>query len=67
MKRIISIVVGVVVAIALLPVITTGIDDLTKTGGALEGSSVAPLLDLVPLLYVAGVVITSILVGTKLN
>jgi len=67
MKRIISIVVGVVVAVALLPVITDSIDALTGTGGSLEGSAVAPLLNLVPLLYVAGVIITSILVGTKLS
>lgn len=67
MKRIVSIVVGIVVAVALLPVISNSITDLTGTGGSLENSPVAPLLDLVPLLYVAGVIITSILVGANLN
>lgn len=67
MKRLFAIVIGIVVAVALLPVITTGIADLTGTGGALEGSPAAPLLDLVPLLYVAVVIIGSFLAGKKFD
>ncbi len=67
MKKIFGGVITVVIAVALLPVITGAIAVLTGPDGDLEGTTVAPLLDLVPLLYVATSIIGGFLVGSKLN
>lgn len=67
LNKLFTIVITIVVAVALLPVITTGISSLTAEGGDLAGTPVAGLLDLVPLLYVATVIIGGFLVGTKFN
>lgn len=51
----IKVAIGAVVAISVIPIIVTTVTDLTKTGGALEGSVAGTLLDLAPLVFVAGV------------
>lgn len=51
-KSLIQAMIGAVIGLALLPVVASFSADLTGTGGALETSPVAPLVDLVPTLYV---------------
>lgn len=65
MNKLFSVVITIVVAVALLPVITAGISTLTGPEGDLNGTPVAALLDLVPLLYVAVVIIGGFLAGRK--
>ena len=47
--------IGAVIAIAVIPMIATTVTDLTGTGGALEGTVAGTLLDLAPLVFVAGI------------
>ena len=47
--------IGAVIAISVIPMIVTTINALTGTGGELEGSVAGTLLDLAPLVFVAGV------------
>ena len=47
--------IGAVIAISVIPMIVTTIADLTGTGGALEGKVAGTLLDLAPIVFVAGV------------
>jgi len=47
--------IGAVIAISVVPMIVTSVTDLTKTGGALEGKIAGTLLDLAPLVFVAGI------------
>lgn len=51
----IQVAIGAVVAISVIPTIATAVMDLTKTGGALEGTVAGTLLDLAPLVFVAGI------------
>jgi len=53
-KDIISTVIGVVIALSLTPVITTIIDDLNETG------TLGTLLNLVPVIWIAGVIALAI-------
>ena len=47
--------IGAVIAISVVPMIVNVINDLTGTGGALEGSVAGVLLDLAPVVFIAGV------------
>lgn len=47
--------IGAVIAISVIPTIASAVADLTGTGGALSGSVAGTLLDLAPLVFVAGV------------
>jgi len=47
--------IGAVIAIAVVPMIATTVSDLTGVGGALEGSVAGTLMDLAPLVFVAGI------------
>ena len=47
--------IGAVIAISVLPMIVNTITDLTGTGGALEGKVAGTLLDLSPIVFVAGI------------
>ena len=47
--------VGAVIAISVIPIIVTTISNLTGTGGDLNGTVAGTLLDLAPLVFVAGV------------
>jgi len=47
--------IGAVIAISVVPMIVNVITDLTGTGGALEGTVAGVLLDLAPIVFVAGV------------
>ncbi len=47
--------IGAVIAISVIPMIASTIADLTGTGGALEGTVAGTLLDLAPIVFVAGV------------
>jgi hypothetical protein len=49
-------VVGAVIAVSVVPVLVTAIGDLTGTGGALENTAAGTLLDLAPLVLVAGII-----------
>ena len=49
-------VVGAVIAVSVVPVLVTAIRDLTGTGGALENTAAGTLLDLAPLVLVAGII-----------
>lgn len=51
-KSLIQGMIAVVIGLALLPVVNTFVTDLTGTGGELETSTVAPLINLIPTLYV---------------
>jgi len=47
--------IGAVIAISVIPTIVNSVSDLTGTGGALENSVAGTLIDLAPLVFVAGV------------
>lgn len=47
--------IGAVIAISVIPMVVTTITDLTGTGGALDGTVAGTLLDLAPIVFVAGV------------
>lgn len=47
--------IGAVIAISVIPIIAETVTNLTGTGGALEGTVAGTLLDLSPLVFVAGV------------
>ena len=47
--------IGALIAISVLPMVVNTITDLTGTGGALEGSVAGTLLDLSPIVFVAGI------------
>lgn len=47
--------IGAVIAISVVPMVVEVITDLTGTGGALEGSVAGVLLDLAPIVFVAGI------------
>ena len=51
----IKVAIGAVVAISVIPTIVTSIDGLTGSGMALDGTVAGTLLDLAPLVFVAGV------------
>ena len=47
--------IGAVIAISVIPTVVSAVTDLTGTGGALNGTAAGTLLDLAPLVFVAGV------------
>ncbi len=47
--------IGAVIAISVIPTIVSAVNGLTATGGDLEGTVAGTLLDLAPLVFVAGV------------
>lgn len=51
----IQIAIGAVVAVSVIPTIVSSVTALTGSNGALEGSVAGTLLDLAPLVFVAGV------------
>ena len=51
----IKVAIGAVVAISVIPTLVETISDLTGTGGALNGTAAGTLLDLAPLVFVAGI------------
>lgn len=51
-RSLIQAMIAAVIGLALLPVVNTFVEDLTGTGGALETATVAPLINLIPTLYV---------------
>lgn len=51
----IKVAIGAVIAISVVPMIVNTISDLTGTGGALEGTVAGTLLDLAPIVFVAGI------------
>lgn len=51
----IKVAIGAVIAISVVPMIVNTITELTGTGGALEGSIAGTLLDLAPIVFVAGI------------
>ena len=51
----VKVAIGAVIAISVIPIIATTVSDLTGTGGALHGTVAGTLIDLAPLVFVAGV------------
>lgn len=51
----IKVAIGAVIAISVIPIIVTTVTGLTGTDGALAGTVAGTLLDLAPLVFVAGV------------
>ena len=51
----IKVAIGALIAISVLPMIVEVITDLTGAGGALNGSVAGVLLDLAPIVFVAGI------------
>ena len=47
--------IGALIAVSVLPMIVNTIADLTGTGGALESTVAGTLLDLSPIVFVAGI------------
>lgn len=47
--------IGAVIAISVVPMVVEVITDLTGTGGALDGTVAGVLLDLAPIVFVAGI------------
>ena len=52
----VKMVVGAVIAVSVVPVLVTAIADLTGTGKPLENTAAGTLLDLAPLVLVAGII-----------
>lgn len=52
----VKMVVGAVIAVSVVPVLVTAIGDLTGTDGALQNTAAGTLLDLAPLVLVAGII-----------
>lgn len=53
--RWIKIALGGVIAVSVLPIFITTVNDLTGSGGELEGTVAGTLLELAPIVFVAGV------------
>lgn len=53
--RWIKVAIGAVIAISVIPMIVETVSNLTGTSGALEGTIAGTLLDLAPIVFVAGV------------
>ena len=51
----IKVAIGAVVAISVVPTIASAVTSLTGVGGDLEGTTAGTLLDLSPLVFVAGI------------
>lgn len=51
----VKVAIGSVIAISVIPMIANVVTELTGTGGALEGTVAGNLLDLSPLVFVAGI------------
>ena len=51
----VKVAIGAVIAISVIPMIVTTIDGLVGTGMALDGTIAGTLLDLAPVVFVAGV------------
>jgi len=47
--------IGAVIAISVIPMVVNVITELTGTGGALDGTVAGVLLDLAPIVFVAGI------------
>jgi hypothetical protein len=47
--------IGAVIAVSVIPTIASSVTSLTGTGGSLNGTVAATLLDLAPLVFVAGI------------
>ena len=47
--------IGAVIAISVIPMVVNTISDLTGTGGALEGTVAGTLLEIAPIVFVAGI------------
>ena len=47
--------IGAVIAVSVIPMVVEVITDLTGTGGALDGTVAGTLLDLAPIVFVAGI------------
>jgi hypothetical protein len=59
-KNLIQALIGMVIGLALLPVVGQFASELTGDGGAFEGTTVGALIDLVPVLYVIIVVASAV-------
>ena len=51
----VKVAIGAVIAIAVVPMIATTVADLTGSDGILEGTVAGTLIDLAPLVFVAGI------------
>ena len=51
----VKVAIGAVIAVSVIPMIVTTITGLTGTGMALDGTIAGTLLDLAPVVFVAGV------------
>ena len=51
----VKVAIGAVIAISVIPMVVTTIDGLVGTGMALDGTIAGTLLDLAPVVFVAGV------------
>lgn len=51
----VKVAIGAVIAIAVVPMIATTVADLTGSDGVLEGTVAGTLIDLSPLVFVAGI------------
>lgn len=51
-RNLLQALIGIVIGLALLPVVATFASDLTGVGGQLADTSVGALVDLMPILYV---------------
>ena len=59
-NRLIGTMIFLVIGLALLPVIAGFVDDLAGTGGQFENTGTGTLINLIPVLYVIGLVTGSV-------
>jgi len=55
-NKLVTVMIVTLIGLMLLPVISAFTSDLTGTGGALETSTAAPLVDFIPTLFVFGII-----------
>ena len=51
-NKLVGALIAIVIGLALLPVVYNFANDLTTSGGALNGTTAASLVDLLPIVYV---------------
>lgn len=61
--RFVRLAIGAVIAISVVPIIVNAVTGLTETGGALADTPAGTLLELAPIIFVAGV-LTFLFIGT---
>ena len=66
-NKLIRVLITNLIGLMLLPVLVTFVGDLTGTGGALETSDAAPIINFIPTLFIFGIITYDVvaLIGSR--